>query len=113
MIGLDRSLIIAKQSKAKANKSLPRNVDFAEFVRACWFATYNSGSWQTIGKQFNLSARRVGNLIETLRSLGADMPYNLHESKPAYNPKKSFRNSQLEEQQSQFLAKLFAERNKK
>jgi hypothetical protein len=83
--------------------SLKLSPEFAErFVRECWFATYNDGTWETIGKRLGIPARRVGNLIEKLRREGVEMPFNLRENIPAYNPKKSFRNVQMRELQSKF-----------
>ncbi len=81
-------------------------IDYNAFVRECWFATYNSGSWSTIAPKFKLTPKTVGSLIEKLRKRGVDMPYNLRENIPAYNPKKSFRNGQLERMQSSYLAKI-------
>jgi hypothetical protein len=87
--------------------SLKLTPEFAEaFVRECWYATHNDGTWQTIATRLRpikkISPKTVGTLIEKLRRAGVDMPYNLRLDIPAYNPKKSFRNVQMRELQSRF-----------
>lgn len=85
--------------------SLRLTPEFAQaFVRECWFATYNDGTWQTIATRLRpikkISPKTVGSLIEKLRKAGVDMPYNLRLDIPAYNPKKSFRNLEFRELQA-------------